>query len=218
MGEGLGSFEYHFEHHVEPHHVERFLRLSNRMQQLARRHKGFLNVERRLIEERPNASVFRTSMRFNTIQQCMSWLDDPERRRLLVQEEEETGYRFSGRANWMGYGRWLSRRIKRPVATWKVNLLVLLSLYPTAMLVAPLLQRLLPDASRASLMLLSNAACVAATSWLLVPAMSRAYRPWLEGETSPQQTWRWLASLLLWITLLWWGFSSLSPPQVTLKL
>ena len=73
----------------------------------------------------------------------MSWLDDPERRRLLVQEEEETGYRFSGRANWMGYGRWLSRRIKQPVATWKVNLLVLLSLYPTAMLVAPLLQRLL---------------------------------------------------------------------------
>lgn len=119
----------------------------------------------------------------------MSWLDDPERRRLLVQEEEETGYRFSGRANWMGYGRWLSRRIKRPVATWKVNLL----------------------------MLLSNAACVAATSWLLVPAMSRAYRPWLEGETSRQQTWRWLASLLLWVTVLWWGFSSLSPPQVTLK-
>ena len=147
----------------------------------------------------------------------MSWLDDPERRRLLVQEEEETGYRFSGRANWMGDGRWLSRRIKRPVATWKVNLLMLLSLYPTAMLVAPLLQRLLPDASKASLMLLSNAACVATTSWLLVPAMSRAYRPWLEGETSRQQTWLWLASLLLWITLLWWGFSSLSPQQVTLK-
>ena len=41
MGEGLGSFEYHFEQHVEPHNVERFLRLSNRMQQLARRHKGF---------------------------------------------------------------------------------------------------------------------------------------------------------------------------------
>jgi hypothetical protein len=48
--------------------------------------------------------------------------------------------------------------------------------------------------------------------------MSRAYRPWLEGETSRQQTWLWLASLLLWITLLWWGFSSLSPQQVTLKL
>ncbi len=34
MGEGLGSFEYHFEQHVSPT-TWTFLRLSNRMQQLA---------------------------------------------------------------------------------------------------------------------------------------------------------------------------------------
>ena len=164
MGEGLGSFEYHFEQHKASSTWSDFCGSAT------------------ACSNWPVATKA-------SIQQCMSWLDDPERRRLLVQEEEETGYRFSGRANWMGYGRWLSRRIKRPVATWKVNLL----------------------------MLLSNAACVAATSWLLVPAMSHAYRPWLEGDISRQQTWRWLASLLLWVTVLWWGFSSLSPPQVTLK-
>ena len=130
MGEGLGSFEYHFEQRVEPHHVERFLRFSERMHELVSQHEGFISLQRQLIEQRPNVCVFRTSLRFNTIQQCMSWLDDPKRRRLLLLEEEETGFRFQGRANWMGYGRWLSRRIQRRVATWKVNLLVLLTLIP----------------------------------------------------------------------------------------
>ena len=210
MSEGLGSFEYHFEQRVEPHHVERFLRFSERMHALASQREGFISLQRQLIEQRPNECVFRTSLRFATIQQCMSWLDDPQRRRLLLLEEEETGFRFQGRANWMGYGRWLSRRIERRVATWKVNLLVLLALYPTAMLVSPLLNRLLPQASGASLMLISNTLCVAATSWLLVPALSRVYRPWLEGNSTSVQAWLGLVSLLLWIALLWWGFNSVA--------
>ena len=78
------------------------------------------------------------------------------------------------------------------------------------MLVSPLLKRLLPQASGASLMLISNTLCVAATSWLLVPALSRAYRPWLEGNTSSAQAWLGLISLLLWIALLWWGFNSIA--------
>ena len=102
---------------MEPHHVERFLRFSERMHALVSQREGFISLQRQLIEQRPNECVFRTSLRFATIQQCMSWLDDPQRRRLLLLEEEETGFRFQGRANWMGYGRWLSRRIERRVAT-----------------------------------------------------------------------------------------------------
>ena len=209
MSEGLGSFEYHFEQRVDPRHVDRFHQFSSRMRELASQREGFISLERRLIEQRPEVCVFRTSMRFNTIQQCMSWLDDPQRRQLLLQEEEEAGFRSQGQANWMGYGRWLSRRIKRSVPTWKVNLLVLLTLYPTAMLLTPLLHGLLPQASGATLMLMSNALCVAATSWLLVPAVSRAYRRWLEGETNTLQTWSSVVSLLLLIGLFWWGFSHL---------
>lgn len=209
MSGGQDSFEYHFEQRVNPRHLERFHRFSEQMRALASQRDGFLSLERQLVEQHPDVCVFRTSMRFNTIQQCMSWLDDPQRRRLLLQEEEEAGFRFQGQGNWFGYGRWLSRRIKRTVPTWKVNLLVLLTLYPTAMLLTPLLHALFPNASGSTQMLVSNALCVAATSWLLVPAVSRAYRRWLEGESNGLQTWSALMSLLVLIALFWWGFSHL---------
>lgn len=203
------SFEYQFDQQVDPRHLQRFLAFSDTMRHLASQRQGFISLERELIEQTPELCVFRTRMRFQTIQQCMSWLDDPQRRQLLLQEEEEAGFRFQGHANWIGYGRWLSRRIKRPVPTWKVNMLVLLTLYPTAMLLTPVLKALLPGASGATLMLVSNTLCIAATSWLLVPAMSRAYRRWLEGDSTTLQAVASLASLLLLITLFWWGFSHL---------
>lgn len=203
------SFEYQFEQQVDPRHLQRFLAFSDTMRHLASQREGFISLERELIEQTPELCVFRTRMRFQTIQQCMSWLDDPQRRQLLLQEEEEAGFRFQGHANWIGYGRWLSRRIKRPVPTWKVNMLVLLTLYPTAMLLTPVLHALLPGASGATLMLVSNTLCIAATSWLLVPAVSRAYRRWLEGDSTTLQAVASLASLLLLITLFWWGFSHL---------
>ena len=203
------GFEYHFEQRVHRHHLERFHRFSDQLRTLASERDGFLSLERQLVDEQPELCVFRTSMRFTTIQQCMSWLDDPERRRLLLQEEEEAGFRFEGQGNWFGYGRWLSRRIKRTVPTWKVNLLVLLTLYPTAMLLTPLLHALFPHASGATQMLVSNALCIATTSWLLVPAVSRAYRRWLEADSTPFQTWGALVSLLALIALFWWGFTNL---------
>lgn len=209
MSQSPESFEYHFEQRVDPRYQERFHQFSERMRELASQREGFISLERHLIEQRPEVCVFRTSLRFRTIQQCMSWLDDPQRRQLLLQEEEEAGFRFQGQGNWFGYGRWLSRRIKRTVPTWKVNLLVLLTLYPTAMLLTPVLHGLFPHASGSTLMLVSNALCIAATSWLLVPAVSRAYRRWLEGDTNPTETWGALVSLLLLIALFWWGFSNL---------
>jgi antibiotic biosynthesis monooxygenase (ABM) superfamily enzyme len=210
MKDESGVFEYHFEQHIDPKYLDRYYRFSDRMKQMASQREGFVSLERQLIKQHPDQCVFRTTMRFNHPQQCMSWLDDPERRRLLLQEEEETGFRFKGRANWIGYGRWLSSRIRRPVPTWKVNLMVLVTLYPTAMLLTPILHGLFPKASGATLMLVSNALCVAATSWLLVPAASRAYRRWLEGDTNALQTLAALASLVGVFVVTWWGFSHLA--------
>ena len=203
-----GSFEYHFEQRVDRRHLDRFHHFCARLDQLVQQQEGFINLDRQAIQQQPDAIVFRTSLRFATIQQCMNWLDHPKRRRLLLKEEEEAGFHFQGKANWMGYGRWLSQRIRRAVPTWKVNLMVLLTLYPSAMLLSPVLRRLLPDASAATLMLVSNTLCVAATSWLLVPGISRVYRRWLEGDSTALQSWGYLASLAGLLTLLWWGFSS----------
>ena len=70
---------------------------------------------------------------------------------------------------------------------WKINLLVLLTLYPTAMLLTPLLHLLFRGFGLPAMMLISNILCVAATSWLLVPLASRFYLRWLEGDTTPRQ-------------------------------
>jgi antibiotic biosynthesis monooxygenase (ABM) superfamily enzyme len=88
--------------------------------------------------------------------------------------------------------------------------MVLLTLYPTAMLLTPILHGLFPKASGATLMLVSNTICVAATSWLLVPAVSRVYRRWLEGDTNTLQTIAALASLMGVFVAMWWGFSNLA--------
>jgi antibiotic biosynthesis monooxygenase (ABM) superfamily enzyme len=209
MNRSSESFEYHFEQRVNPHQLERFHRFSEQMRALASQKEGFISLKRQMIDERPDICIFRTSMRFNTIQQCINWLDDPQRRRLLLQEEEEAGFRFQGQGNWFGYSRWLSRRIKSRVTTWKVNLIVVFTLYPTAMMLTPMLRAMFPNASGSTQMLVSNILCVAATSWLLVPTVSRTYRSWLEGEGSALQSGGSLLSLVLLIALFWWAFSNL---------
>ena len=45
---------------------------------------SFISVDRQAMEQGPEACVFRTSLRFATIQQCMNWLDNRQRRRHLL--------------------------------------------------------------------------------------------------------------------------------------
>jgi antibiotic biosynthesis monooxygenase (ABM) superfamily enzyme len=203
------GFEYRFEQRVDPAHVQSFYRFSDALHTLASQQPGFLSQERHLLEQRPGAWLFQTSVRFQTIQQCFAWLDHPKRRRLIVDEEEQARFRFRGQANWMGYGRWLSRNVRRPTPTWKVNILVLLTLYPTVMALTPVLHLTLKGASLPTVMLVSNALCVATTSWLLVPVLSRLYLRWLEGDLSNRGALLALGSLLAALVLLWAGFQQL---------
>ncbi|MGH8047977.1 MAG: hypothetical protein ACREKL_12095, partial [Chthoniobacterales bacterium] len=145
---------------------------------------------------------FETTLKFDTAEHCTTWLDNPERRRLLNLEEEQAGFAFRGHGNWDGYSRWLSNRVTTEPPKWKVNLLVLLTLYPTAMVLTPVLRWMFKDSGMSSLMLISNALCVAATSWVLVPFASRFYLRWLEGEMSTMGRALAVASLLAMLAIL----------------
>ena len=190
------AFEYVFEQEVRATKVARFHALSDRLHALASRQPGFLDQSRRLVEQAGDTVRFETTLRFDTAAHCIDWLDHPERRRLINLEEEQSGFTFRGHGNWDGYSRWLSSRVTTEPPKWKVNLLVLLTLYPTAMLLTPALHAVFPGFRMPSLMLISNALCVAATSWLLVPFASRLTLPWLEGELSPPRRALTLAALL----------------------
>lgn len=178
------AFEYIFEQEVRTAKVDRYYALSDKLRELASRQPGFVHQERRLVEQGPEVTRFETLVKFDTAEHCISWLDNPERRKLLNAEEEQAGFVFEGHGNWEGYGRWLSRRLTKEPAKWKINLLVLLTLFPTVMVLTPLLRITLKGVSFPSVMLVSNALCVAATSWVLVPMVSGFYARWLEDDLS----------------------------------
>jgi antibiotic biosynthesis monooxygenase (ABM) superfamily enzyme len=178
-------FEYVFEQEVRAEMDARFHALNDRLHALASQQPGFIAQERELISRAGPVWRYRTTLKFDTAEHCVQWLDHPERRRLLHREEEEAGFAFRGHGNWEGYSRWLPRRLSAEPPKWKVNLLVLLTLYPMAMLLTPLMHLVLRGAGLPGTMLVSNALCVAGTSWVLVPFVSRFYLRWLAGEAGP---------------------------------
>lgn len=203
------GFEYVFEQEVHASKVDRYYALSDKLHALASKQPGFLHQERHPVQEQGPVRRFQTILKFDTAEHCISWLDNPQRRRLLNQEEQEAGFAFEGHGNWDGYSRWLSRSVTSEPPKWKVNLLVLLTLYPTAMLLTPLLHFLFKGYSSPSLMLISNALCVAGTSWVLVPFVSRFYVRWLDADLKPASRAIALVSLLLLIAALWYIFRSI---------
>lgn len=202
-------FEYVFEQEVRPEKVDRYYAWSDKLHALVSQHPGFIDQERRLVDQGKTIWRFETVLKFDTAEHCISWLDNPERRRLVNLEEEEAGFAFRGHGNWDGYSRWLSKRVTTEPPKWKVNLLVLLTLYPTAMLLTPLLHLTLKGYSSPSLMLISNAICVAATSWMFVPFVSRFYLRWLEGSSSLWRRTIAMTSLVLLLVILLFLFQSL---------
>ena len=202
-------FEYVFEQEVRATKLDRFYALSDKLHELASQQPGFIHQERRLVDPEGPVRRFQTTVKFDTAEHCINWLDNSERRRLLNLEEEQADFSFQGHGNWDGYSRWLSRSLTSEPPMWKVNILVLLTLYPMAMLLTPLLHLVLKGYGLPATMLISNLLCVAATSWVLVPFVSRFYRRWLEGELGPGARALALASLLALLAILLAVFQAL---------
>lgn len=203
------AFEYIFEQEVRPSKADRYYAWSDKLHDLASRQPGFLRQERRLVAQESEILRFETLLVFDTAEHCIAWLDSPERRRLVNLEEEEAGFSFRGHANWGGYARWLSRSLTVEPPKWKVNFLVLLTLYPTVMALTPVLNALFRGSPLPVVMLISNTLCVAATSWVLVPFVSRFYQRWLEGSEGTLLRALATISLLLILAALLGVFSAL---------
>lgn len=132
-------------------------------------------------EENGEGLLFQSELSFASPAHFMGWMDSQERRDLL-NPAEHGGYRYVGSSDWDGYARWLSGAVSRQVPAWKVNLIVLLVLYPTVMVLGVVLRPLPLDAPTG--LLLGNLCSVALTGWLLVPWASRLLQPWLEGTAT----------------------------------
>ena len=168
----------------------------------ARQYPGFVaETAPTAVGREPHAGrlLFASELSFTTPGTFMGWMDCQERRDLLSAAERD-GYRYEGRSDWEGYARWLGEAGGASVPVWKVNLLVLLVLYPTVAVLRVLLKSLPLDGP--SGLLLGNVCTVALTGWWLVPWVSRLCRPWLEGTASRRHQRLTLASILVALGLM----------------
>lgn len=196
-GHDDSTFEFEAEHRVTPGAEEAFLDAMARLFAAEARAPGFLSHlgPTRMAEGPP--LIYRSSSRWSDLDRWVRWMDSPERRRLLEQAHRAGGD-FEAHTNWKGYALWLARAARGAPPVWKINLLVLLVLYPSVLVVGRLLRDL--PADPATTLLLANIATVSLTGWWLVPLMQRVYGGWMEHR--PGGPWRWAAPLSIAAVLL----------------
>ena len=77
-----------------------------------------------------------------------------------------------------GFAGWFAHPNVAP-KRWKQAALVLLALYPTSLVLGVIRDALYPDLAGAVAILIGNAIGVAVLSWILMPALTRAFDGWL---------------------------------------
>ncbi|WP_413440549.1 hypothetical protein [Synechococcus sp. MIT S1220] len=197
-GEG---FEFQVEHNLQSESQQLALQELERLLASERNWPGCLGtVGPDLIDANaPNRFITRTHWR--DVDCFVEWMVSSERNQLL-KAIEELGYSYSAATNWRGYASWIAGEAESdPPPTWKVNLLVLLCLYPTVLILNSLINPL--GMGYSSSLLLGNICSVALTGWLLVPAAQRWYTRWLNGRSSRRGSQKALLSIAALLLLSW---------------
>ena len=87
---GFEPFEYVFEQHVRAEKLDSYYKFCEQLHLLASQQPGYIYHERRLLAGDGEIRHFQTILRFGSPENCINWLEHPERRRLLRQEEVGT--------------------------------------------------------------------------------------------------------------------------------
>lgn len=106
------------------------------------------------------------------------WLESDERKEALMRleplfEADRTINIVGGFAGWFG------QTDGRPIPTWKQASLILLALYPTALVIGYIRAWLLPGVSTPVATLIGNAGGVLVLSWWLMPWLTNRFSDWL---------------------------------------
>lgn len=171
-------------HRVKPGCEGEFLRVEQQLLEAERRQPGNRGSE--LLRPVPGAQEEWTVLvRFDTQDNADAWLHSPERL-ALVDEIGQYVEEFDVRSVGSSFGSWFSFNMVegRAVPNWKQAMTVLLTLYPTVMI---LLMTQAAEFSKVPLYLatfVSNAVSVSALTWLLMPIATRGLRTWLSPTAS----------------------------------
>ena len=124
-----------------------------------------------------------TMVHFNNSENLEKWLASDERRfwtkEFIATFGEYRLQRLGGLASWFS-----SVAGSEPVPGWRIALTVVLTLYPTVMLLTKWVSPALASLPFAVVMLLSNMISVAMLQWLFMPVVTRALGFWLQPSRS----------------------------------
>ena len=144
---------------------------------------------------------YRTRTQWLDLECFVAWMVSPERAQLL-RAMDRLGYSYSANTNLRGFAAWMpGSGTADPPPAWKVNLLVLLCLYPTVLVLNWLITPMGMGYSTA--ILIGNICSVAITGWLLVPAAQRLYTNWLSGRLRRRGNQLALVSIAALLLLSW---------------
>ena len=175
-----GQFVYTIHSSVGASQREEYQAIQERMNHAALAFTGYLGQDV-VYEDAGSGSTLNvtTHVRFEELEQCLRWLDSPQRRELINQAEKLIGYQYRFRLDSSSFDQWIQAKGPSRTPIWKVNLLVWLALYPSVMLLMWLSGPTLGNLPMPLNMLISNLITVLLTGYLLVPWLSRLYANWI---------------------------------------
>jgi uncharacterized protein len=167
---------------VKPGMEDSYREWAARMQQAQARYPGYRGMY--LQPPAPGGTHWITMLRFETTEQLNAWIGAPERAAMLKEArafiEGEELLRLA--TSFPGWVRIDPETGKGP-PNWKTALLVLLGLYPIVALELLYLNPLLSGLVPALGIFTGNVLSVAATSFLTMPFLVRAFDWWLFADT-----------------------------------
>ena len=200
-GRGAQGFVFQVEHTLHGDAQAQALRELKRLLAAERNWPGCLNTvgPDRIDAATPHRLITRTHWR--DVDCFVGWMVSRERSQLL-KAMDVLGYSCSAQTNWKGYAAWVAENQQADAPpTWKVNLLVLLCLYPTVLILNSLINPL--GLGYSSSILVGNICSVALTGWLLVPAAQRLYSRWISGRSRGRDSQLALLSIAALLLLSW---------------
>ena len=193
-------FEYSVDHQLDPRRIKEGLGLIQQFFQAELSMPGCVGVEGPTLVPCHEHLIYRTCTRWTNVESFIVWMGSAERRRLL-ENGSNAGYSFNGSMNWRGYGQWIHASGGENPPAWKVNLIVLLTLYPSILLIAAVHGKW--PGYPPSTLLISNIASVSLTGFLLIPWASRVYGPWLDGDRNTRWHPLYISSIIGLLFLAW---------------
>ncbi len=162
---------------IDPNGTAQFREWYRRVHDVLDRFDGFIRSE--LVEPVPGTQDDTAIIFSFTSRDALDrWLDSGERRRVLAEIEpileSERTVNVVG-----GFAGWFSGTESTTPERWKQAVLVLLALYPTAMVLGVIREELYPDLTDPLAVLVGNIVGVAILSWVLMPALTRRFDGWL---------------------------------------